>query len=58
MPHDDVREAARLYRIAADAGHAPAQCQLGLCYANGRGVPQDCCEAARLFRIAADQGND
>ena len=30
-------EAARWYRLAADQGHAGAQYNLGLMYANGRG---------------------
>ena len=31
-------EAARLYRLAADRRDAPAQCNLGFMYAEGRGV--------------------
>ena len=50
---DDV-EAVRL---AADQGDAGAQYDLGLMYAEGRGVPQDNAEAARWFRLAADQGH-
>ena len=34
----------------------PAQHNLGVCYADGRGVPRDDREAARLFNLAADQG--
>ena len=33
-----------------------AQCQLGIAYDNGDGVPQDLTEAARLYQLAADQG--
>ena len=54
----DDREAARLYKLAADQGSASAQSNLGLFYAQGRGgLPQDDREAARLFKLAADQGN-
>lgn len=50
----DYAEAVRLYRRAADLGHAAAISNLGLCYANGEGVEQDHKEAVRLFRQAAD----
>ncbi|HLQ92373.1 MAG TPA: SEL1-like repeat protein [Xanthobacteraceae bacterium] len=51
------REAARLYKVAADQGHAVAQNNLGVLYANGRsGLPNDDREAARLSKLAADQG--
>ena len=46
----------RLYRLAADQGHALAQCNLGMMYHDGTGVPQDYTEAVRLFQLAADQG--
>ena len=38
----------RLYKLAADQGHALAQDNLGMCYYNGYGVPQDYHEAVRL----------
>jgi hypothetical protein len=50
-------EATRWYRLAADQGHARAQCNLGIMYATGRGVPQDDAEAVRWYRLAADQGH-
>jgi hypothetical protein len=50
-------EVAR-YRLAANQGDASAQDSLGVCYANGRGVPKDEVEAVRWFRLAADQGDD
>ena len=56
VPVDD-KEAARLYKLAADQGHALAQYNLGGCYNTGRGVPQDDNEAARLYKLAADQGH-
>ena len=53
---DDV-EAARLYRSAADQGHAAAQVNLGGRYRDGRGVAQDDAEAVRWYRRAANQGH-
>ena len=43
--------------VKANAGDAGAQCNLGLMYANGEGVPQDYVEAVSWFRQAADQGH-
>jgi len=40
----------------ADQGILEAQCDLGFCYANGQGVPQDYAEALKLYRKAAEQG--
>jgi tetratricopeptide (TPR) repeat protein len=49
----DVAEATRLYRAAAERGHAQAQFNLGtLLYSAGDHV-----EAARWFRASADQGH-
>jgi TPR repeat protein len=57
QPKDD-REAARLFRLAADKGDAAAQANLGVFYEHGRGgLAKDDREAARLYRLAADQGN-
>jgi TPR repeat protein len=54
----DDREAARLYKLAADQGNALAQVSLAAFYETGRGgLPKDDREAARLYRLAADQGN-
>jgi TPR repeat protein len=35
---------------------AKIQYNLGLCYLNGKGLPQDESEARRLFHLSADQG--
>ncbi len=51
----DLKEAVRLYRLAADQGHAPAQNNLGACYQRGIGVDKDTQEAVRLYRLAANQ---
>ena len=46
----DDKEAVRWYRKAAEQNHAAAQCNLGMCYANGRGIEMDAkeAEAAKL----------
>ena len=41
----------------ASKGDAFAQCQLGLMYASGRGVPQDEAQAVEWLQKAALQGN-
>jgi TPR repeat protein len=53
----DFTEAVKWWRLAADQGHAGAQCNLGVKYAQGTGVQQDFTKAARLFKLAAEQGN-
>jgi TPR repeat protein len=53
----DYQRAFREWRAAAEAGQAEAQFDLGVLYAQGRGVQRDLTEAARWYRKAADQGN-
>jgi hypothetical protein len=53
----DYVEAARLFRLASDQGHAAAQVDLGIMFDNGQGVAEDYTEAVRLYRLAADQGD-
>ena len=43
----DLTKAARLYRLAVNQGYANAQCNLGVMFENGAGVPQDFKQAAR-----------
>ena len=50
------KEAARLFRLAADAGEASARVKLGCLYLNQEGVEKNYKEAASLFRLAADAG--
>ena len=50
-------KAVEWFRIAAEQGHADAQCDLGYMYGSGRGVTQDYAEAVRWYRKAAEQGN-
>src|SRR5665213_3988307 len=40
----------------AESGNPIAQYNLGCCYQNGDGAPQDCNEALKWFRKAAEQG--
>lgn len=44
------------YRMAAERGHAIAQCRLGLCFATGDGVTQDYFQAAHFCGLSANQG--
>jgi len=53
----DFAEALRLLRPLAEQGDATAQDNLGLLYAQGKGVPQDYAEAVKWYRLAAEQGN-
>jgi hypothetical protein len=46
----DPEKAVRLYRFAADQGHAMAQGNLGWMYVNGNGVEEDLDEAAKWYR--------
>ena len=43
-------------KAAAEQEIAEAQFNLGIMYADGRGVPQNDAGAVRLFRMAAEQG--
>jgi TPR repeat protein len=52
----DLEEAAKWYRRAAERDHASAQHDLAYCYTNGEGVPQDFEEAFKWYRKAAEQG--
>jgi TPR repeat protein/ABC-type uncharacterized transport system substrate-binding protein len=48
----------RLYKLAADQGHALAEVDLGFFYEVGRGgLPKDDREAVGLYKRAAEQGN-
>ena len=52
----DFETALREWVPLAEQGHATAQFNLGLLYANGQGVPQDFAEAVKWTRLAAEQG--
>jgi hypothetical protein len=53
----DDAEAVRLYRLAAEQGHAEAQFNLAYLFNYGEGVAQDKAEAIRWYRLAAEQGH-
>ena len=50
-------QAAKWFRKAAEKGVAPAQNDLGVCYAKGQGVEKSMTEAAKWWKLAAEQGN-
>jgi len=52
----EYSEAASWYRKAADKGNAAAQYNLGILYADGRGVLKDAAQASAWFSKAAAQG--
>ncbi len=53
----DYQRAYKEWKAAADAGQAEAQFDLGVLYAQGRGVRRDLTEAANWYRKSAEQGN-
>jgi TPR repeat protein len=53
----DYPRAFREWKVAAEAGQAEAQFDLGVLFAQGLGVQRDLTEAARWYQKAADQGN-
>jgi len=53
----DYSKAFQEWKAAADAGQAEAQFDLGVLYAQGRGVQRDLTVAERWYRKAAEQGN-
>ena len=52
----EMGDVLEMWGIAADNGHATAQCSLGSIYFNGHGTKRSHAEAARLYRLAAEQG--
>ena len=53
----DYATALREWRPLAEQGHAKAQYNLGVMYANGEGVPEDDGQAVFWYRKAAEQGD-
>jgi hypothetical protein len=51
------QEAVKWFYLCAEQGDVDTQYNLGLRFANGRGIPQDYNEAIRIWRLAAEQGN-
>ncbi|WP_374442761.1 peptidoglycan-binding protein [Stella sp.] len=56
VPDSAAALAAATFREKAEKGDAAAQHDLGVLYADGRGVPRDYALAARWFRRSADSG--
>jgi TPR repeat protein/serine/threonine protein kinase len=54
---EDVQEAIRMYKLAAEQGFAPAMNNLGDLYYHGTKVPRDDAEAIRWYRMAVQRGN-
>jgi uncharacterized protein len=54
---EHYRQAATLYRQAAEKNHIPAQYSLAYLYEQGLGVPRDLPQAAAWYRRAAEQGD-
>jgi TPR repeat protein len=52
----DYATASREFLPLAEQGNADAQFNLGIMYANGRGVPENDAEAVKWFRKAVEQG--
>src|SRR4051794_4465623 len=52
----DLGEAAKWYRLAADAGNPKAANDFGVCLLDGVGIAADIDEAVRWIRIAAAAG--
>lgn len=54
----DASKAEKMYRKAAEQGHAEAQYKLGQMHSVGRGARLSQIEAAKWYRAAADQGHN
>ena len=53
---DNEAESVKWYKLAAEAGDAKAQFNLGVMYDEGKGIPQDDAEAVKWYRLAAEAG--
>jgi TPR repeat protein len=49
----NLKEAVRMFQLAADKGYPEALVAMGKCYMNGEGVPQDSKQAMKYFNQAA-----
>ena len=52
----DMQCAIRWYELAAEQGHAKAQCNLAYIYESGLSVPVDSLRAIELYKESASQG--
>ncbi|XP_072171431.1 uncharacterized protein [Diadema setosum] len=57
LSQGDEDEAVQHFQASSSAGYAKGQYNLGICYDQGKGVPQDYKLAADQFRHAAHQGH-
>ncbi|CAM1656372.1 Sel1-like repeat [Bartonella choladocola] len=55
--NQDMAEAAKWFKLAAEKGNVSAYFNLGLMYKNGQGVSQDKEKAAKWFKLAAEKGH-
>ena len=53
--YQDYTKAVEWFRKAAEQGDADAQCNLGICYYKGEGVPSNYDKAAEWWRKSAEQ---
>jgi len=53
----DLKQAAELYRMAAEQGNIAGEVHLAELYRDGRGVTRDKVQAAEWYRKAAEQGD-
>ncbi len=53
----NYEQATAYYESASELGNAWAQFELGICYSNGLGVPQDPFEAFKWYKKSAERGN-
>ncbi|MCL2829092.1 MAG: TIR domain-containing protein [Oscillospiraceae bacterium] len=50
-------EAVKWYKLAAEQGHAGAQCNLGYSFGSGEGIKKDLKEAVKWYDLSAKQGH-
>ena len=55
--HEDYRQAIAWYEKAAGRGHRGAQFNLGVLYAQDKGIKKDMARARDWFRAAAERGD-
>ena len=53
----NIAEAVRWYKLAAEKGDATAQYKLAQCFDSGQGIPQSDEDAAKWYALAAEQGH-
>ena len=54
---NEITKAVKYHALAANQGDAESQVNLGSCYENGEGVPQDMTKAVEYYTLAANQGD-